>query len=409
MLTHRVPYPPNRGDRIRSYQLLKYLAERSDVSLACLADEPVDDSTLRYLDSICDRLAVCPTTRIGRMLNASTSLALGRSATEGHFWSAELARTIGDWCRQVSFDAVLCYCSGMFHYVRDCDLSGCPIVVDLVDVDSKKWMDCARQSHWPLQWLYRLESRRIHRVERELAECSKAVTLVSQAETDLFRTICPAAPAHPIRNGVQTEPSVPAKTDDGKTCVFVGVLDYIPNVDGVSWFCRNVWPLVQEKHAEAKFWIVGRRPVQEIRRLARLPGVKVIGEVPDVEPYLRSARLAVVPLRIARGVQNKVLEAMASATPLIASTSALEGCDAISGQHVELAETPAEWVAQIDRLFQDQDARRRLGVAGYRFVSEHHRWNDCLRPMGQLLGLEPFARSSDASKASGARTAVGVN
>jgi sugar transferase (PEP-CTERM/EpsH1 system associated) len=285
----------------------------------------------------------------------------------------------------------------MFRYVRDEAFAGIPVVVDLVDVDSRKWLDCAGSARGPSRWLYRLESRRVRQLERELVDRSRAVTVVSKAEADLFRESFPNVTVHSVPNGVDLDPCGTTRADNGLDCVFVGALDYFPNVEGVSWFCREVWPHVYAQFPQARFQIVGRQPTAQIRRLALLPGVHVVGEVPDVRPYLRQARLAVIPLRIARGIQNKVLEAMAAATPVVASSQALEGLVVISGEHVLQADAPRDWVAQICALLKDHAECRRLGAASRAFVSEHHRWEDCLQPFERILGMPRQSLSTELS------------
>jgi glycosyltransferase involved in cell wall biosynthesis len=171
--------------------------------------------------------------------------------------------------------------------------------------------------------------------------------------------------------------------------VFVGALDYRANVDGVHWFCREVWPHVCKRFADAQFVIVGRRPVRSVRRLARNPAIKVIGDTPDVRPYLHGATIVVVPLRIARGIQNKVLEALAVGKPVMASRQALEGLDVVAGRHVYQADTAEEWLNGVRFLFQDRTERCRLGSAGRKFIMDHHQWDECLQPFAKLLGTAP--------------------
>jgi sugar transferase (PEP-CTERM/EpsH1 system associated) len=390
-LTHRVPFPPNRGDRIRSYHLLQFLARRANVSLACVSDESAGRETLAHLQSLCDQVAVRRTTKFGRTLRAIWSLARGRSATEGHFWHSELARTISQWSGGRVFDAVVSYCSGMYRYTLASDLINVPTLVDLVDVDSQKWREYADRSCWPMSWLYGLEARRVAQLERELGQRCEAVTVVSDAEAELLRELRPQAVVHSVPNGVDVDYFAP----DDETlapaprleCVFVGVLDYFANVEGVTWFCRSVWPDVVARFPQARFVIVGRRPVAQIRGLASQPGVEVVGEVADVRPYLRKARVVVVPLRIARGIQNKVLEAMSAGIPVVASPQAIEGLDVVPHEHVYVADTPADWVSAIGSLFGDEGACRRLGAAGRAFVCQHHLWDDCLRPLEDIFHL----------------------
>jgi sugar transferase (PEP-CTERM/EpsH1 system associated) len=388
-LVHRVPFPPDKGDRIRSFQLLKYLGERAAVDLACLADEPVVDHVRAALQRYCRHVAIEPVGAV-RWLRGLASLSLGRSVTEGAFRSPALARTIAGWAATNRYHAAVAYASSMVPYLRIKALAGVPALVDLVDVDSQKWLDYAAKKRWPKSWLYRLEARRLRKLERGLPSWTRAVTLVSEPEAEIYRSF--AAPGHiaAILNGVdldyfQNDESEPAGRE---TCVFVGALDYYPNVDAVSWFCREVWPRVRQARPHARFLLVGRRPVPAVKQLATQAGVEVIADVPDVRPYLKAAEVAVIPLRIARGLQNKVLEALAMKKAVIAAPPALVALQARPGEHLLAASSPAEWADAVNQLFADRALRQRLGEAGRRYVEENHRWQTCLEPLSRILGLD---------------------
>jgi sugar transferase (PEP-CTERM/EpsH1 system associated) len=260
-------------------------------------------------------------------------------------------------------------------------------VIDLVDVDSQKWFDYAAAHRGPRAWLYRAEGRRLRRLEQFLPAWAQAVTLVSEAEAVVYRRFCAPGAVHAVTNGVDLEYFEPGPEPDEPVCVFVGALDYHPNIDGVRWFCREVWPEVVRRRSGATFALVGRRPAPAVLRLAGLPGVELVGQVPDVRPYVARAAVTVVPLRIARGVQNKVLESLALGKPTVASPQTLAGLRAEPGVHLLRASSPAEWVEAVLRLFDDRDLRRRLGSAGRRYVEEHHHWDRCLEPFTELLDL----------------------
>jgi sugar transferase (PEP-CTERM/EpsH1 system associated) len=213
------------------------------------------------------------------------------------------------------------------------------------------------------------------------------VTLVGEAEAAIYRQFCAAGAVHAIPNGVDLDYFRPAPEAAEPTCVFVGALDYHPNVDGAGWFCREVWPEVVRRRPGARFLLVGRRPAPAVRRLAGLPGVELVGQVPDVRPHVARAAVSVVPLRIARGIQNKVLESLAMAKPTVASPQVLAGLKAEPGADLLRATSPAEWVEAILRLFDDPALGRRLGAAGRRYVEANHRWEVCLAPFAALLGL----------------------
>jgi sugar transferase (PEP-CTERM/EpsH1 system associated) len=322
-------------------------------------------------------------------------------------------RLLERWAIETRYDAVLAYCSSMGQYLGVGRIRESACVMDLVDVDSQKWFDYAARSHISMRWLYRLEGRRVRGLEATLVRRAQAVTVVSTAEARLLRQLYPHAPVHVVSNGVDTEhfgqaadgvPSEDQSTDNctGMECIFVGALDYLPNVDGITWFAREVWPGVLAAFPQARLIIVGRRPAASVRRLARHAGIEVIGEVPDVRPYVRRATLVVVPLRIARGIQNKVLEAMAAGKPVIASPQALEGLLVTPSEHVCRAATPAQWTSRILTLLSDDSERRRLAAAGQAFVSGHHQWESCLEPLEEWLGISNRAAAKSSEAASGA-------
>jgi sugar transferase (PEP-CTERM/EpsH1 system associated) len=390
-LAHRFPYPPDKGDRIRTYHLLRSLSELADVHLACFADESFGRSDLDELGRLCRRVAVIRLGNRSRRIRAFCSLASGRTATEGAFGSPAMRTLIGRWTRETRFHSAIASASSMVQYLGAREARQIPAVVDLVDVDSRKWLDYAGATRGPMAWLYRTEGRRLGDLERSIPIWARAVTLVSEAEAALFRRSGGSGPIHAVTNGVDFDsfhPGIPGSGDRGG-CVFVGALDYRPNVDGVVWFCREVWPEILSRRPGTRFALVGRKPSAAVRRLAGLPGVDLVGQVHDVRPHLASASVAVMPLRIARGVQNKVLEALAMGKAVVASPEAIEGIRAEPGVHLLAASAPAEWVEAVTRLLDDGDLRQRLGADGRAYVEEAHSWERCLAPFGTLLGLDP--------------------
>jgi sugar transferase (PEP-CTERM/EpsH1 system associated) len=391
-VTHRVPYPPDKGDRIRCFAVLRYLAARADVSLACLADEPVHPDAPPVLGALCREVAVVRLDR-RRWLNALVSLATGRTISEGAFCVPALARVLRAWAQQTPFDATLASASSVAPALLAAGLRETPAVIDLMDVDSQKWLDYAAAGRPPRSWLYRLEGTRLRRLEHRLAAWARAVLLVAQAEAELFRQVCPVGRALAVTNGVDLDYFAPdggAAEEPGR-CVFVGALDYLPNVDGATWFCREVWPEVRRRRPEARLALVGRNPRPEVQALAATEGVEVVGAVPDVRPEVARANVTVVPLRIARGVQNKVLESLAMGKATVVSPAPLEGLRANPGEHLLVARTPAEWADHLTQLFADLAMRRRLGEAGRAYVETTHCWDRCLAPLGELLGLSARA------------------
>jgi len=389
-LVHRVPYPPNRGDRIRSFHVLEFLASRAEVHLAFLAEEPPSGPTMEVLEGLCRRVAAVPLGRHSRWAHAAWSLLAGRTATEGLFSCRDLREIVRRWAQETRFDAAFVFCSSMVQYLDAPGLARVPAIVDLVDVDSQKWLDYAEHSRWLRRSLFRMEGYRLRRLESALPQRAAAITLVSQCEAEIYRSFCPAECVYAIPNGVDLDyfrPEESAVASRSQQCVFVGALDYRANSDGITWFCKNVWPEVRRRRPGAVFRVVGSRPGAAVRRLARLPGVELVGEVPDVRPYLADAALVVVPLRVARGIQNKVLEALAMGKAVVASPQARDGLDVLPGIHLSEASTPSEWTDAVALLLDNQELRRRLGLAGRELVEASYAWEARL-PAWEL----PWAR-----------------
>jgi sugar transferase (PEP-CTERM/EpsH1 system associated) len=391
-LVHRLPYPPDKGDRIRSFHVLRHLARHALVHLACLADEPVSPKAAAALEGYCARMAIVPLGSWQSKFRALASLARGRTATQGAFHSPALAATLRAWAGQTSFDAVLASASSMVPYLQMEELRSIPAVVDLVDVDSQKWLDYAAASWGPRRWLYRTEGRRLRQLERTLPSWARAVTLVSEAEADLYREFCAAGSVHAVANGVDLDYFQPVSGPVEPSCVFTGALDYRPNIDGLCWFCREVWPEIYSRRPDTKFYLVGRKPVRAIRRLAAQAGVVLIGQVPDVRPYLASAAVAVIPLRIARGLQNKILEALAMGKATVASPGCLAALTVEPGVHLLSAAAPREWTDAILRLLDDRNLREGLGASGRRYVEHNHRWESCLEQLASLTCFDSRAK-----------------
>jgi polysaccharide biosynthesis protein PslH len=395
-LVHRVPFPPNRGDRIRSFHMLQELANHAEVTLGTLSEEALAPGTMEELQSRCQQVVLEQVGR-SRWIKAAWSLVCGQSATAGLFHSSRLWKRLQEITTRTKFDAVVVFCSSMVPYLALPGLQGVPTIVDLVDVDSQKFYDYTTQARGLKRWLYSLEARRLRQLECTLPKRVQAITLVSEAEAQLYRSFCPNEKTYALGNGVDVEyfqpRNAPLKPFE---CVFIGALDYPPNIDGMLWFCNHVWPQVRTRYPKATLSIVGRNPTPALQKLAEIPGVEVVGTVPDVRPYLAQATVVVVPLRIARGIQNKVLEAMAMAKAVVTSPEAMEGLPTKPSEQLLVTETPEEWVKSIGRLFIETSNREKMGQAALEYVRTHHRWSDCLSPLRRLLSLSDTQNSKVA-------------
>jgi sugar transferase (PEP-CTERM/EpsH1 system associated) len=393
LLVHRVPYPPDKGERIVAFHLLSRLAGLGEVDLAFLTDEPLSEASYGVLSQLCRRASAVTVSRRWRWVRAGWSFLRGRSLTEGLFHSQALRNLVGTWLAETRYDAVVCFSSGVLPYVLGRGLER-RLIADLVDVDSQKFFDYAGCT-WGLKAaVLRLEGRRVRALERQAMRAC-AVAVVTEVEATLYRSFCPGARIVTIPTGVDLEYyQSNAGANEPGGCVFVGQLDYRANVLGLQWFCDRVWPAVRAHLPDATFKIVGRSPVAAVRRLEAIAGVTVIGGVPDVRPYIAAARVVVVPLLVARGVQTKVLEAMAMGKAIVASPEALKGLNLVVGRDALDAAESDEWCRQIAKLWNDSGRRAELGRNARQFVEVNHRWEACLRTLDGLIVDAACARGS---------------
>jgi sugar transferase (PEP-CTERM/EpsH1 system associated) len=388
-VTHRVPYPPDKGDRIRNYHVLRQLGSCARVRLATLADEPVSTETREVLNELCETVAIESLTRFRKLFNGGFSALTGRSISEGAFANSGLKKTIETWHRAEPFDAAVISASSLVPYLRLSALKHVPAFVDVVDVDSQKWFDFANAIRGPKRWLYRFEGKHLRNVERELPAWANTITLVSDAESRLFDSIVGKKCAVTATNGVDLEYfSLAGRVSDGDPSLtrpaniaFVGALDYLPNIDAAMWFTREVWTEVYRRRPDAAFHIIGRNPSNEIKKLAAIRGIEVVGSVADVRPHLTDAKVVVVPMRLGRGLQNKVLEALAMGKATVVSPPALAALRAVPGHDLIQAESPREWTDAIVNLLGNEPRCRELGANGRRYVEANHDWETCLRPL----------------------------
>jgi polysaccharide biosynthesis protein PslH len=394
-ITHRVPYPPDKGDRIRNYHMLRQLAARAEVWLIALADEPVSAETHVAFNSLCAKVVIVPVSGFLRKVRAGWSALTFRSLTQGAFHEPAVDAKVREMLSQTRFDAALVSASGLSPYLQRSGLEHVPGYVDLVDVDSQKWYDFAEAVRPPKNWLYKFEGMRLRQLERSLPKWAKAVSIVSAAEAQVYESFAGPNTATVATNGVDLDYFAPVPIDAPTVpaCAFVGALDYLPNIDAAVSFAHEVWPTIRAKVPEAEFHVIGRKPTAEVQKLGELPGVVIVGQVPDVRPYVAKAAVTVVPMRLSRGLQNKVLEAMAMAKPVIVAPPALAALKAIPGRDLLAATTPNEWASAVVELLTKPERRRELSQNARKFVEDHHHWDRCLKPL-----LDPMLTSSKSGR-----------
>lgn len=393
LLTHRIPYPPNKGDKVRSYHLLKHLSERYRVYLGCFVDEPSDWDHVPKVKSMCaESYFARLNPRVARWRSLTGYLS-HEPLTLPYYRHGGLRAWVDGIASRGSVAGTLVFSSAMAQYVTR-DLEARCRVVDLVDVDSAKWRQYGEKARWPMDRVYRREGRELLRYERRIAQTFDASVFVSRAEADLFRRLAPEASARVthVNNGVDAEyfspshPHVNPFPEGERVIVFTGAMDYWANVDAVSWFVHQVFPSVRAKVEAARFYIVGARPTEAVLALGKEPSVHVTGSVDDIRPYIASAEFAVAPLRIARGVQNKVLEGMAMAKVVLATPAALDGIEDGHDLGALATDDHEQYADRVVGLLAAGDLRE-AGASNRNFVVRHYNWEDNLTGFDALLEL----------------------
>lgn len=394
-LAHRVPFPPNKGEKIRTFHQIQYLAQRGH-HLHVFAPVSGDDD-IRLLQELGRRH--CQTTghapNPGR-ISYLWGLLTGQAISVVNFYSRSLQQQFDELLARQQVDAIVCTSSSMAEYVfRSRALSNAQgarpvLVMDFMDLDSDKWRQYEELKGFPLSLVYRREARLIARYEQRIHETFDAAMFISQAEVDLFLRHNPnLGKLHVVGNGLDTDTFRPATTPKpakGPVMLFTGVMDYLPNEDAVVWFVEGIWQQIRARYPDATFYIAGMNPSAKVQALQKYPGVIVTGFVDDIMEYFDKAHLFVAPFRIARGVQNKVLQAFACGLPTITTSMGCEGIPCRDQEHVLVANTLEQTREKIDWAMTHPDEAKRIGQNAAALVLRDFSWDGKLAALETILG-----------------------
>jgi sugar transferase (PEP-CTERM/EpsH1 system associated) len=386
-VSHRFPYPLNKGEKIRAYHLLRHLAPEWRIRLGCLVEDPDDLAHLPVLREICAEVAAFRIDKRVQKLRALARARPGRPLMLDYYRHPGLGRWVAE--RLPGADVAYIYSAAMAPYVLDLLPSRARRLLDMQDIDSEKWTRYAADAAWPMRAVWAREGRTLLAYERRAAAACDATFFVTQAEARRFAELAPevADRLDHVECGVDLGFFSPDHVfpspypGPARRAVFIGNMDYWPNADAAAWFATEILPRIAPR---PEFWIVGANPGPETRRLAELPGVHVTGRVADVRPYLAHADVSVSPLRIARGIQNKVLEAMAAGRPVVASPGAFEGIRAQPGRDLLVADGAAAIAEIVGAVL--SGAHPGLGAAGRAAVEAGYAWPAVLGRLDALLG-----------------------
>ena len=390
-LAHRIPFPPDKGDKIRAFHFLEHLAASHRVWLGAAADDPSDMQHVGALEALCAEVCVAPLGAAQRAVNMALGLATGLPLSVARFRHPVLEAWIGRVLSEVKPDVIFVYSSALAQYLTSKVSPQTRIVVDFVDADAEKWRAYAAKARPPMRWIYAREFASLVKFERRALDMAQSGILISETERSLLGDFIPQGKSKlaVIPNGVDTEYF---RQDDALTdsqdIVLCGRMDYLPNVDAAQWFVESILPDIRRACPRAVFRIVGAQPTAEVLALARTDGVEVTGSVPDVRPYLARAAVVVAPLRIARGIQNKVLEGLSAGRLVVATPNALDGIGARAGRDILVAAEAADFSRAVTQVLRGEAAPD-LAANGRRYVVEHHQWSAQMAKLDALLFDRP--------------------
>jgi len=397
-ICHRFPYPPKRGGKIRPFNMIRHLAQAHEVVVCSLSRSDQETAEAQGIAPHCAQFHLAQVDNRLQSLRMLATLPTLITASKSFFHSPKLQRTIHRLLAEQPFDLIFVHCSSVAHYVQH--VQHIPKILDFGDMDSHKWLEYAHYKPFPLSMGYWWEGQRVLAHEKRLARRFDLCTATTRAEWETLNGYGAATSTAWFPNGVDSTFFSPgAEPYDPDTIVFIGRMDYYPNQQGMFDFCADVLPLLRTYRPSLKLQIVGADPSPAVRRLGELPGVTVTGSVPDVRPYVKRAALTVAPLRIARGTQNKILEAMAMGVPVVTTSVAAGGVDAVPGDHLLTADTPEQTCAAILSVMNSAAERARLARTSRERMLTHHAWPSSMRRLDGIIQrcTEGFRSSSRLS------------
>ncbi len=376
-LAHRIPYPPDKGDKIRSWRLVEHLSRRFRVHLAAFVDDRADFAHDAFLKGVCESVFLVPLDPLAAKARSAAGLVTGEPLSFPYFRDKRMQRH-ADEMRRRDLAAEFAFSSSMAPYLEP-PKGGRPRLVDLCDADSEKWRQYAAETAGPMGAVYAREAERLAAAETAIVNSADAAFAISEGEAAIFNARAGAARRCDwFGNGVDVDYFRPRADwpapEPSADVVFTGAMDYRANIDAVCWFAADVWPIVRSKEPQARFAIVGARPDKAVKALDGKNGITVTGRVVDVRPYIQHAGAAVAPLRMARGVQNKMLEAMAMARPVVATSGAAEGIDAREGEEFILADSPADFAASVLWLMSERKRGDAIGASARARMKAAYSW-----------------------------------
>jgi sugar transferase (PEP-CTERM/EpsH1 system associated) len=383
-ICQRVPFPPDRGDKITTFNEIRHLSAKHEVHVFCLADGKPDLDNIPGLRRYAQSVTGVPVIGWTSKLRALKAMLVGEPLSVAAFDETKLHNAIRKKFVELQPDLIMVYSCNVAQYAEH--FPEVPRIMQFAELDSSRWGQFARRSRPPLRWVYTIEQRRFFAYERHIARTFSHALVCTAAEQRDFERLIPSVPVSLVGNGVDLDyfrsrriPKQPG------SIIFTGVMDYFPNIDAVVWFCDEVLPIVQRKIPEASLTICGSRPAAAVRRLAKKRGVTVTGRVPDTRPYLDGAEVFVAPMRMARGIQNKLLEALSMGLPCVASEAAATATVVPDGEGILAADDAREFAGHVVRLLRDGEFRTAMARKARAAAEAHYRWDEQMACLDRVI------------------------
>ena len=390
VVSQRVPYPPNKGEKLRTYHQIEFLTQLGySVEVLCLGEDERDSADARDLGKKLD-ISVTVFLLPHKVKRYGWALLYRQAISVGAFYSGALQEEINARLKS-GCDALLLSASSLGYYVFNApnyNRRTCALFMDMMDVDSDKWRQYAESSSFPMSAVYRRESKQIKRLEARANKEFDDTFLIAREETRLFdKTVSAFKPVKVLGNGLDFSAFFPASEPAKDTnFLFTGVMDYKPNVDAVMWFVEHCWPAIKQRLPRATFTVGGMNPTKEIQQLSeRDTAIKVTGFVDDMLPYFHKATAFVAPFRLARGVQNKVLQAAACKLPVITTSMGAEGISYASESTMYIANEESSFIDACVDCVEKADTTQQLANNAYKALYSTYSWNQQLQPLKQAL------------------------
>ena len=395
VVSQRVPFPPNKGEKLRTYHQILHLVESGhQVEVLTLVEDDNDERDAQLLASQLD-INVSTYRLPNKVKRYLWAVLKNQPLSVGNFFSTKLQKIIDSKLNQ-GRDVLMFSASSLSYYIFNSpsyETSSCYLLMDFMDVDSDKWAQYAATSRFPMNWVYSRESEGIRELEAKTNKLFSACFLIAEEEVALFkRNVDASKPVKVLGNGLDFKafyPSkkVPAFSGEIQTpnFLFTGVMDYKPNIDAVLWFVNECWPTVRSKYSTAVFTIAGMNPVEEIKAFNGKEGIEVTGFVDDILPYFHRANVFVAPFRLARGVQNKVLQAAACALPIVTTSMGAEGISFASNDNMWIEDNAEAFANACISIMENDDASKEKALRAFDAIREQYSWKQQLAPLDKVL------------------------